>query len=106
MAATDYMTTAEFRCKFPEFEFIGDPQVNANLDSTRNRVDPSVMGSKTNEAHGLLTAHMLAASPAGQQARLSSERGETTYLMNFKKVVRMTVIGLTVAGGPGPVQCP
>jgi len=98
------MTTSEFRCVFPEFDLIEDPQINANLDATKNRVDAAVLLANTNEAHGLLTADVLAASPAGQQARLISEEGKTTYLMRYRLIISQVVVGITVSGGPGPVN--
>lgn len=105
MASTDFMTTAEFRCSFPEFRSVQDPQVSAYLNKAKQRIDPSVFGVKTNEAHGLLTAHLLAAAPFGQQARMTSEEGDTTYHKQFQMIVRETVFGVVVSGGAGPVQC-
>ena len=106
MAQSDFMTTAEFRCSFPEFKSVQDPQVTEYLTKARQRVDPGVLGNRLNQAHGLLTAHLLAGAPFGQQARMTSEEGDTTYRMQFKQLISETVFGVVVSGGAGPVQCP
>jgi len=93
MAQTDFMTTAEFRCSFPEFKSVQDPQISAYLTKARQRVDPTVLGNRLNQAHGLLTADLLAGAPFGQQARMTSEEGMTTYRKQFQQLICETVLG-------------
>lgn len=99
MALNEFMTLAEFREGFPEFCDVRDGQVKHHLERSTSRLDTSVLGAKLNQAHGLLTAHTLAASPFGQQARLVSEKGDTTYRRQLKELLSETVLGVAIAGG-------
>ncbi|MCK6585954.1 MAG: DUF4054 domain-containing protein [Polyangiaceae bacterium] len=70
---------ATFRARFPEFNTADDAYVDAKLAEALLQIDASVWGTKADLGQGYLAAHLLAVSPFGQQARLSSKEGETTY---------------------------
>lgn len=99
MALDEHMTLAEFRILYPEFCSVEDPQVKANLEQAEAGTDPEFLGDRLKQAHGLLTAHMLAASPFGQQARLDSKQGDTTYRMQLRQLYNQTVLGAALSGG-------
>ena len=106
MASNEYMTEAEFKVSFPEFRSIwtnSDEMLTAYLSHAQHRIDCDVFGNKANQAHGLLTAHTLAVAPGGQMARLVSKEGDTTYGMQYRQIMRETVLGVVVSGGAGPL---
>lgn len=78
---------AGFRVAFPEFQTAPDYLVNGKLGLAALRIAPDVWGDRTNEGHGLLTAHLLALSPYGQQARLISKDGTTLYGVQYQKIL-------------------
>lgn len=63
------LTVSEFRARFPEFKLVPDGTIQAALDDAATRTDADVFGSSTNEAHGWLTADILASHPHGNTAR-------------------------------------
>jgi hypothetical protein len=70
-----------FRVLHPEFAAVQDDTIEAKLAAAELRTDAEVFGDLTDEAHGWLTAHLLAASPAGREALLKGgkEAGATRY---------------------------
>lgn len=78
---------AGFRALFPEFKTAPDPLVQSRLDQAALRVDTSVFGTRINEGHGLKAAHLLAISPYGQMARMSSKAGDSTYNVQYRELV-------------------
>ena len=87
------MNLAAFRSAVPEFQTAGDTLVQSRLDQAALRMDLGVWGTRFDEGHGLLAAHLLALSPYGQMARMVSEKGATTYGTQFDTLTRI-VAGL------------
>ncbi len=77
------MVLADFRVAFPEFRSASDALVGQQLAFAEAQIDPAVWKSTTAEGHGLLTAHKLALSPFGKQAKLSTASGSSTYLIAY-----------------------
>lgn len=74
------ISLADFRAAYPEFARVADPLVQVALDKAEKRTSAEVFGDQTDEAHGLLAAHLLAISPMGRESRLQKESRVTTYL--------------------------
>lgn len=87
-----------FRARFPEFNNAPDTLIQATLDGCAVEFASSIWGTKLDEGHGYLTAHKLSLSPFGQQARLADgKRGETTYMLEYTRLVRIVAQGFRVA---------
>lgn len=104
------MTTAEFLVLFPEFAALaaedgGTELIDGALVRSARRVSDS-WGAKRDDVIGLTTAHMLALSPFGRNARLSAADGSSTYkteLTEMKKghafARRRVVVQDPITGG-------
>lgn len=90
------MNLATFRVRFSEFETAPDAMVQACLDASALETDSSAFDTAYDEAHGLLAAHKLAISPYGQNARMVSDKGETTYMRERDAVTGRVVTPLNV----------
>lgn len=99
MPADAHMTLAEFKIAHPEFCKVSDSMVRVKLDHAAERTDAAALRGATNEAHGLLTAHLLAAAPHGQQARLVSKDGSTTYSVQHRSLIRTNTPRILLSGG-------
>ena len=86
-----------FLARFPEFEPAPRAMIEEALDEGARNVDAQVWGSKTNDGIRWKTAHLLAISPFGQQARLVSKDGSTTYGVRFAALARSVTPGFRVA---------
>ena len=73
------MNLAAFRIQYPEFRSAADAFVQVFLDSADLQLHATYWGTYRDQAHGLLTAHLISMSPSGQQARLQTDKGNTTY---------------------------
>ncbi len=80
------MDLATFRLEFTEFKTIPDGQIQAALDRAEEAVDPVTFGASYDLAHGLRAAHLLAVAPMGQNARLQSDKADTTYNRTFREI--------------------
>lgn len=87
-------TPTTFRARWPEFDGVADNVVSAALADAARGVDARLFGTRTDLAVGLRAAHLLAISPYGQQARLESDKSDTTYRAEYLRMAR------EVAGGP------
>lgn len=90
------MNVPTFLATYPEFSGIDPDMVTPFLARATTRLDPTVWGTRLEEGIGLLTAHLLALSPAGQMARLVSEKGKTTYGTEFATLCRVVSIAIRV----------
>lgn len=90
---------AAFQVRFPEFALTDVGAISAALADAATRTG-DVWGTKEDAAHGLLTAHILALSALGQQSRLESDKSETTY---GKELRRMR---LALVGARPDLRCP
>ena len=83
------ITLANFRIKYPEFRAASDTLVNVMLTDAALRIDPDVYLTKTDQAHGLLTAHLLMCSPFGaSMAKSDEDPKKPTYLKLFTDIRR------------------
>lgn len=76
-------------------------QVQANLNAASLEIDQSVWGPKADQGQAFLTAHKLALSPFGQNARMviKDQKGfdlTTTYQVHYKALVRQVSSGYRV----------
>jgi hypothetical protein len=81
------VTRADFLIAYPEFDVIGaeTPElVDAKLAEAELFVSDT-WGGKRDQIVGLLAAHLLAVSPSGRNAKLSSSMGKSTYGVELKK---------------------
>lgn len=72
------LDVATFKTIFPEFTDAGDPMIVLYIQDASQRVNPA-FGNLFDRAHAVMTAKMLAQSSFGQQARLVSTTGRSTY---------------------------
>lgn len=88
---------ATFLARFPEFTPATTAMVTAALGEAVRNVDESVFGDKTEDACFWKAAHLLAISPFGQQARMVSKEGDTTYGKYFNMLAKSVTPGFRVA---------
>ncbi len=89
------MTRTEFLTAFPEFRSADNELIDAHLSRAALSIGEA-FGTHADEAHGLLTAHMLALSPFGQNARLVSDKGESTYGTQYRTLSEQCASGIRV----------
>lgn len=65
------MTPEQFLDRYPEFKKADPRLIQATLDEAEREIAKDIYGRKADAAHGALTAHRLAISPFGRNARLS-----------------------------------
>jgi hypothetical protein len=81
-------TPTTFKARWSEFAPIDDALVQSALDEAAREVDERYFGARTDDAVGLRAAHRVAISPMGQQARLESDKGATTYGALYDEMAR------------------
>lgn len=82
---------------FPEFRPAEAALIKPMIAKAVIQVDAAVWGTlKTDLGVELLTAHLLAISPFGQNARLVSKDGSTTYGKRFDAMVKQVTPGFRV----------
>lgn len=91
-------TPTTFKARWAEFAYLADALVQLALDEAVDECDARVYADRYDDAVGLLAAHNLAISPAGQQARLESDKGTTTYWGRFAEIRRQKAGGPRLAG--------
>jgi len=72
------LTIEQFRVDFPEFNRVSDDLVSAKLAHALKSIG-TAWGEEADHGQGLLAAHYLATAPQGQNARLTSDKAESTY---------------------------
>ena len=85
-----------FRVRFPEFDAVQDPLVQAALDEADLSIDRDEWKTKADAGQMYLAAHKLALSPYGQQARLVAKDGSSTYEAHYKGLMMSVAIGAVV----------
>lgn len=90
------MSLAEFRVRFPEFTQTPDALVSAKLTEAERSVSQEVWGETAYDGAYYRAAHLLAVSVFGQNARLVSNAGETTYNTEYKRLQREVAAGFRV----------
>jgi hypothetical protein len=91
------MTPETFVAAFPEFSEVNTEHpglVASKIAEAQLLVSASVAGDLYTLLVRYQTAHLIATSPQGQQARLASDAGSSTYLATY------TRLALTVPTGP------
>lgn len=82
-----------FRVRFPEFKTTPDATVIVVLNQAAARIDASVYGDLTDEAHGYLAAHILAVSPFGKDSRLQSDKADSVYGKQLRSLISLVGAG-------------
>lgn len=77
---------ATFRALKQEFAKVSDDKVNAALYAAQLRTDQRIFAAYAPEAHMWLTAHLLAADPRGNPARIKGEAERTVYLAERERL--------------------
>lgn len=94
------MDITTFGTLFPEFAATitsNQALVQGMLDQAALELDQNVCGDYYDSLHGYTAAHKLALSPFGQQAKLMSKDGTTTYEKHMTRLRRMVAAGGRVA---------
>lgn len=91
------MTPAELRAISPEFSKAPEAAIAEAIATAQAECHPSVFGAQLETAVRLYACHILATSPYGQQARLVSKTGSSTYLTQWEDLLRGATLP-TVAG--------
>jgi hypothetical protein len=73
------LSLAGFRAIYGEFKAVSDTAVQSALDFAEVRTDASIFTTLTNEAHGWLTADILASRPSGREAKMKDMPNQTVY---------------------------
>jgi hypothetical protein len=88
------MTLVQFRARFPEFSLAENAYVQSFLTAAIARLDATAWpADMLVEGIGYLAAHLMALTPAGHTAGMSSQ-GMSTYGREYDNLCRI------VAGGP------
>ena len=87
----------DFLARFPEFEPASKGMIDEAIAEAARNVVGGVWREKNDDGVRWLAAHLLAISPFGQQARLISKDGSTTYGKRFAELVRSVTPGFRVA---------
>lgn len=90
------MTLEQFLIACPEFEDTDKQLIRATLNEAALELDTVQWGPLYDTGHKYLTAHKLAISPMGQNARLLNTDGTSTYEKHFKALVMKLPLGLGV----------
>ena len=90
------MNVSDFRTKYPEFNTQqNDAFLEAYLEEAAREISVEVAGARFDDLHGALTAHLLAISPHGKQARLAAPmNGKTTYWDRYQHMLFQVTCGL------------
>jgi len=91
-------TAYSFKQRFQEFSETPDEVVDSALAEATRGCNAEVLGDRFDDAVGWKAAHILSVSPFGQQARLQSKEGESTYLAEWKRLARIRGCGPWIAG--------
>lgn len=89
-------TYAEFIAHFPEFARVGEEQIQSYLDLAAESVPEDPWGKHQRDGHLHLTAHLLAQSPFGANARLEDADPSTTYGLRYDRLKVMVACGTRV----------
>ncbi len=90
------LTAEQFLEQWPEFQAVADSDpgiIAAKLAVAAALTDPDVFGDPdvTNQAHGLLTAHLLQADPSGREARIKDDPEHTSVYLSARRALEALV---------------
>lgn len=96
------VTRADIKTAFPEFALTNgstDTLIDQKLASAEAQLDRTIFVDSTqaDEAIKLLTAHLLALSPSGINARLATKDGKSIYWPEYRRIVSGATAGFRVA---------
>lgn len=83
------MSYATFVAQFPEFVQVPQANVQPVLDAALLELDPNIWGLMIDQAQAYTAAHKLALSPMGNNARLVTKDGSTTYEKQLRRMINM-----------------
>ena len=92
------LALSDFIARYPEFKATSTDLVGAMLNDAALMIDCGVWGPKAGQGHGYLTAHRLALSPFGQQARMVIPAKGTTPATSTYKVQYDELVGIVGSG--------
>ncbi len=91
------LDVAAFRVRHPEFKGVDSGLITVKLADAVKRLSPAVFGTRYDEAHGNLTAHLLAGgAPWGVAARLKDGSGQTCYSAALDTMITEVAAGYGV----------
>lgn len=103
------LTAAQFIAIRGEFSnvYATDPtRIQAALDAAYRQTDETLFGDETDEAAMWLAAHLLAADPLGQAARIVGKKAlETTLYMRERMRLESIYAGLHALSFGGTPPC-
>lgn len=91
-------TVTGFRALLPEFDRIGDTQIQAHLDVAALQCDANVWGDFLDAGIYYLAGHQMAYSPAGNAATFKGPDGNltTTHEVHYKRIQSIVSSGYRV----------
>lgn len=87
------VTVARFVNDFPEFRDTDEAQITAKLTQAARRINVPVWGTAADDGVMFLAAHLLSISPAGEGARIQTEKREDVYLLEWNRMKREVAYG-------------
>lgn len=89
------LTRSQFLLAFSGFSKVSSALIDAKLAIAAKSIGPAFGGVAgiENEAHGQLTAHLLALEPIGKDMRLQSDDGSTVFEVQWIRYQRMAASG-------------
>jgi hypothetical protein len=80
------VTAADIKSEFAEFSDLDDALIDPKIADAVQRVSSDTWGDLTDHGVKYLACHLIAISPLGEQAKLFTKTGETTYLQEYNAV--------------------
>lgn len=80
------VTASAFKTRFPEFQDVADATIDSVIAEADARLSAATWEDSKDVGAMYLTAHLLAVSPAGRNARMVNKDGSTTYGLEFEKL--------------------
>ena len=91
-------STADFRTKYPEFRGVADETIATYLADSLLELDNCVWGRKLALGQMALTAHNLALTPFGQNARMMIKQANGEYTSVYEVAYRRMQREVTSGG--------
>ena len=105
------MDVATFQRTFPEFQQTDAGLIQAKLNEAALEIGRAAFGSfaasgspitLADKAQAYLAAHLLTQNPLGQATRSAPDKGESVYLVEYKRLLGIAALpgSVIVSGGP------
>jgi hypothetical protein len=98
MAAPTVITARQFIQRFPEFRETDKVLIELCLVEAEDQVGATVWGNRRAIGVRYLAAHLIAAGPTGEKARLAKDMDTTVYLKHFRRAQLAACSGFRVVG--------